>query len=177
MLLLSSYRCVILWLQKYQPLSFDEFWADLQWKTFHFNIQGLEQLLDTNNAIHFESFNSKRETPLTYLLNNGMLMAIQLLKPFKVDGSKVDLARLIMNFGKKLTQENLRDLIELGSKADGINAQLNSPLLYASEMNRYDLARILYNELLKEAPTDILTTKPGTKLKLTVYPLIYSVCM
>ena len=153
-------------LQKNQPLSHDEFWADLQWETFHCNIQGLEQLLDVKNAIHFESVNNKGETPLTYLLNNGILMAINLLKPFKVDGSKVDLARLIIRYGKKLTQENLRDLIELGSKADGINTQLNSPLSYASEINQYDLARILYNELLKEAPTNIITSKPGMKLKI-----------
>ena len=148
--------------QEYHPLSFDEFWADLQWKTFHCNIQGLEQLLNANNVIHFGSLNNEGETPLIFLLNNGMLGGIKLLKPFKVDASKVDLAKLIIRCGKKLTQENLRDLLELGSKADGINAQLTSPLSYASEMNRYDLARILYDELLKEAPTSILITKPGT---------------
>ena len=89
-------------------------------------------------------------------------MAIKLLKPFNVDASHVDLAKLIICFGKILTQENLRDLIELGSKADGTNAQLDSPISYATEMNRYDLVRILHNELLKEASTTVLLTKPGT---------------
>ena len=70
---------------------------------------------------------------------------------------------------KKLTEENLRDLLELGGKADGINTQLNSPLSYASEMNRYDLAHILYDELLKEAPTNILITKPGMKVKIVLH--------
>ena len=86
--------------QECRPLSFDEFWADLQWKTFHCNIQGLEQLLDANNAIHFGSLNNKGETPLTFLLNHDMLGGIKLLKPFKVDTSKVDLAKLIMRCGK-----------------------------------------------------------------------------
>ena len=95
-------------------------------------------------------------------------MAIKLFKPFKVDASKVDLAKLIINFGKKLTQENLKDLIELGSKADGTNAQLNSPISYATEINRNDLVRILHNELLKEASTTVLPTKPGSYIA-TIY--------
>ena len=121
-------------------------------------------MLHENNVIHIKSVNSEGDTPLTYLLNNGVLMAIKLLKPFEVDASKVDLAKLIVSFGEKLTQENLRDLIKLGSKADGINAQLGSPLSCATE-NRYDLACILYNELLKEASTSIL---PGTYVTVTV---------
>ena len=88
-------------------------------------------------------------------------MAIKLLKPFKVDASKVDLAQLIMSCGKKLTQENLRDLIELGSKADGIDTELNSPLSCAIKVNRHDLSRILYNELLKEASTTVPTKNLG----------------
>ena len=143
-------------MQKYQPLNFDEFWAHLQWQTVQFNVQDLSQLLSDSNSIHFKSINSEGDTPLTYLLNNGILLAIELLKPFEVDASKVDLAKLIMNFGKTLTQETLRDLIELGSKPEGINPQLNSPLSYATEMNRNDLSRILYNEMLKDAPTTML---------------------
>lgn len=97
-----------------------------------------------------------------YLLSIGLLSAIKLLKPFNVDASKVDLSKLIMRFGKKITEENLRDLIELGGKADGINPQLNSPLSCAKEINRLDLACILYNELLKQAPTTVFTEKIGT---------------
>ena len=143
-------------LQKYQPLNFDEFWADLQWQTVQLNVRDLNQLLSDINSDHFKSVNSEGDTPLTYLLNNGILLAIELLKPFEVDASKVDLAKLIMNFGKTLTQGNLRDLIKLGSKPEGINLQSSSPLSYATEMNRNHLSRILYNEMLKDAPTAML---------------------
>ena len=115
-----------------------------------------------NNVALIESVNSKGDTPITYLLDNGVLAAIKLLKPFNVNASKVDLAKLIKGFGRILTKENLRDLIELGSKAEGINTQLNSLLSYAKGIERYDLAFILYSELLKEVPMDTLTEQPGT---------------
>ena len=102
------------------------------------------------NVAFIESVNNKGDTPITYLLDNGVLAAIELLKPFNVDASKVDIATLIKRFGKKLSERNLRDLIELGSKAEGINTQLNSPESYAKEIERYDLASILHSEPLKE---------------------------
>ena len=148
-------------MQQDYPLSVDELWADLQWQSIQWITPSLENLLHENNVAQIESVNSKGETPIMYLLDNGVLSAIELLKPFNVNASKVDLAKLIKRFGRMLTERNLRDLIELGSKAEGINTQLNSPLSYANEIERYDLASILHSELLKEAPAESLTKQPG----------------